>query len=178
MIRVWIDADSPVIRAGLASLLRNDAEIELVSEEGHAEVVLTDSYDPESLHNQTVVALSDAPAQALRAGAMAALPRDAAPEQIAAAIRAAAAGLAAALPEDLQRAVPAASIVLAEPLTPREVQVLRMVADGLGNKQIAWKLGISEHTVKFHVTSIMAKLNVSSRTEAVSAGIRHGLVLV
>ena len=53
-----------------------------------------------------------------------------------------------------------------------------MVADGLGNKQIAWKLGISEHTIKFHVTSIMAKLNVSSRTEAVSAGIRHGLVLV
>ena len=69
MIRVWIDADSPVIRAGLASLLRSDAQIELVAEEGHAEVVLTDSYDPESLHNQTVVALSDAPSQALRAGA-------------------------------------------------------------------------------------------------------------
>jgi DNA-binding NarL/FixJ family response regulator len=67
---------------------------------------------------------------------------------------------------------------LSEPLTAREVQVLRMIADGLGNKQIAWQLGISEHTVKFHVTSIMAKLHAASRTEAVAAGIRHGLVLV
>jgi DNA-binding NarL/FixJ family response regulator len=178
VIRVWIDSSSPVTRAGLAAVLGAGGGIELVSEEGHAEVVLTDSFDPEESHNQAVVALSDSPAQALRAGALAALPRDAAPEQIAAAIQAAAAGLAAALPDDLQRALPAAAGPLSEPLTPREVQVLRMVADGLGNKQIAWQLGISEHTVKFHVTSIMAKLNVSSRTEAVAAGIRHGLVFV
>ena len=76
------------------------------------------------------------------------------------------------------RILPASTAALSEPLTPREVQVLRMIADGLGNKQIAWQLGISEHTVKFHVTSIMAKLHASSRTEAVAAGIRHGLVLV
>ena len=178
MIRVWIDSSSPVTRAGLDAVLRTGEGIEIVSEAGHAEVVLTDSFDPEAPHNQAVVALSDTPAQTLRAGALAALPRDAAPEQIAAAIHAAAAGLAAALPDDLQRALPAFAGPLSEPLTPREVQVLRMIADGLGNKQIAWQLGISEHTVKFHVTSLMAKLNASSRTEAVAAGIRHGLVLV
>jgi DNA-binding CsgD family transcriptional regulator len=178
VIRVWIDSPSPVTRAGLEALLRAEGGIELMTEEGHAEVVLTDAFDPEESHHQTVVALSDSPAQALRAGALAALPRDASPEQIAAAIHAAAAGLAAALPDDLQRALPASTGGLSEPLTPREVQVLRMIADGLGNKQIGWRLGISEHTVKFHVTSIMAKLHASSRTEAVAAGIRHGLVLI
>jgi DNA-binding NarL/FixJ family response regulator len=178
VIRVWIEAGSPVARAGFEAVVRGDAEIQLVADEGHADVVLTDAYDPETLHNTAVVALSDTPAQTLRAGAPAALPRDAAPEQIVAAIHAVAAGLAVALAEDLHRALPASAGTLAEPLTPREAQVLRMVADGLGNKQIAWQLGISEHTVKFHVTSIMAKLNASSRTEAVAAGIRHGIVLV
>jgi DNA-binding NarL/FixJ family response regulator len=178
VIRVWIDSASPVTRAGLEAVLREADGIDVMTEESHADVVLTDAFDPEESHNQAVVALSDSPAQALRAGALAALPRDASPEQIEAAIHAAAAGLAAALPEDLQRALPASTAALSEPLTAREVQVLRMIADGLGNKQIAWQLGISEHTVKFHVTSIMAKLHAASRTEAVAAGIRHGLVLV
>jgi DNA-binding NarL/FixJ family response regulator len=53
-----------------------------------------------------------------------------------------------------------------------------MMADGLGNKQIAWQLGISEHTVKFHVASILTKLNAASRTEAVAVAIRHGLAPV
>ncbi|HEY1339437.1 MAG TPA: response regulator transcription factor, partial [Bryobacteraceae bacterium] len=64
------------------------------------------------------------------------------------------------------------------PLTPRELEVLRMMADGAANKIIAWKLGISEHTVKFHVASILTKLNAGTRTEAVTMGIRRGLVLV
>lgn len=62
------------------------------------------------------------------------------------------------------------------PLTPREIEVLRMMADGASNKIIAHKLGISDHTVKFHVTSILAKLNVGTRTEAVMLGVRKGLV--
>ena len=65
-----------------------------------------------------------------------------------------------------------------EPLTPREVEVLRMLAEGDANKAIAWKLGISEHTVKFHVSSIMSKLGAASRTEAVATGIRQGLVML
>ena len=61
-------------------------------------------------------------------------------------------------------------------LTPREIEVLRLLADGASNKVIAYKLGISEHTVKFHVTSILTKLNAGTRTEAVTLGVRMGLV--
>jgi DNA-binding CsgD family transcriptional regulator len=61
-------------------------------------------------------------------------------------------------------------------LTAREREVLRMIADGAANKVIAWKLGVSEHTVKFHVASILAKLGAATRTEAVSIGMRRGLV--
>jgi len=63
-------------------------------------------------------------------------------------------------------------------LTPRELEVLRMMAEGAANKNIAWKLGISEHTAKFHVASILTKLNASTRTEAVTMGIRRGLILL
>jgi DNA-binding NarL/FixJ family response regulator len=61
-------------------------------------------------------------------------------------------------------------------LTPREIEVLRLLADGMSNKIIAHQLGISDHTVKFHVTSILTKLNAGSRTEAVTLGVRMGLV--
>jgi DNA-binding NarL/FixJ family response regulator len=67
---------------------------------------------------------------------------------------------------------------LAEALTPRESEVLQMLASGLANKEIAARLTISEHTVKFHVASILGKLGAGSRTEAVSLGIRRGLVLL
>jgi DNA-binding CsgD family transcriptional regulator len=63
-------------------------------------------------------------------------------------------------------------------LTPREIEVLNMLAEGLANKTIAWRLGISEHTVKFHLSSIFTKLNASSRTEAVTLAIRQGLIMV
>jgi DNA-binding NarL/FixJ family response regulator len=63
-------------------------------------------------------------------------------------------------------------------LTARELEVLRMMAEGAPNKIIAWRLGISEHTVKFHVASILSRLGASSRTEAVTIGIRRGLVLL
>jgi NarL family two-component system response regulator YdfI len=94
-------------------------------------------------------------------------------------------GLAVLLPEGLdsllresgasQRAV---SPPLVEALTPREIEVLGMMVEGWGNKEISTRLGISEHTVKFHVASIMGKLNASSRTEAVTSGIRHGLIML
>jgi DNA-binding CsgD family transcriptional regulator len=58
------------------------------------------------------------------------------------------------------------------------MEVFAMLAEGAGNKTIAWKLGISEHTVKFHVGSIMSKLNATSRTEAVAIGIRKGLIML
>ncbi len=63
-------------------------------------------------------------------------------------------------------------------LTPRETQVLQLLAQGLANKQIARALGISEHTIKFHVSSIYGKLGVGNRTEAVRVGVRQGLILL
>ncbi|HKF23149.1 MAG TPA: response regulator transcription factor [Candidatus Angelobacter sp.] len=63
-----------------------------------------------------------------------------------------------------------------EELTAREQEVLRLLADGLGNKQIAARLNISEHTAKFHISSILGKMSAGSRTEAVSQGIRRGLI--
>ena len=61
-------------------------------------------------------------------------------------------------------------------LTPRELDVLRLVARGLGNKEIAAELDLSAHTVKYHLASVLAKLGVRSRAEAVSRGIRTGLL--
>lgn len=67
---------------------------------------------------------------------------------------------------------------IGEALTPRELEVLRMLADGLGNKEVADRLGISDHTAKFHVAQILAKFGAGSRAEAVAIGIRRGLVPV
>jgi DNA-binding CsgD family transcriptional regulator len=64
----------------------------------------------------------------------------------------------------------------AEPLTAREAEVLGLLSQGLPNKQIALRLQISEHTVKFHIAAIFAKLGAASRTEAVSIGARQGLI--
>ena len=67
---------------------------------------------------------------------------------------------------------------LSEEITSRETEVLRMLAEGLVNKDIAVRLGISEHTVKFHISSILDKLGASTRTEAVTLGIRRGLITI
>jgi NarL family two-component system response regulator YdfI len=123
-------------------------------------------------------------AEALRAGVRAILPSDVSPGHLISALQAAVAGLVVLHPSDVGSAlVPAAPVSqrvaeLLEPLTRREREVLQMLASGLGNKEIAARLSISDHTVKFHVASIMGKLGASSRTEAVSLGIRHGLVLL
>jgi DNA-binding NarL/FixJ family response regulator len=123
-------------------------------------------------------------AEALRAGIRAALPGDISPEQLGSALRAVAGGLLVLHPSQVSEGLPASSKVpraldeLAEPLTRREREVLQMLAAGLSNKEIATRLNISDHTVKFHVASILGKLGAASRTEAVSLGIRRGLVLL
>lgn len=111
------------------------------------------------------------------------LPRDASAEQLLAAVHAVGAGLVAIDPAAgghlLAPAAASTEDVADEPaeaLTPREREVLQLVALGLPNKTIATRLGISEHTVKFHVAAILAKLGAGSRTEAVHLGIRRGLV--
>jgi DNA-binding NarL/FixJ family response regulator len=73
---------------------------------------------------------------------------------------------------------PLASAVHIETLTPREIEVLAMLAEGLGNKEIARQLAISDNTVKFHLSAIFGKLGATSRTEAVMLGMRHGFIMV
>lgn len=124
--------------------------------------------------------------EALRLGVRAVLPRRATAEEILHTVIAAAAGLVVLHPEVLDALLsilPSATQPVddADPvqaLTPREIEVLGMLAQGLGNKAIARRLTISEHTVKFHVSSIFTKLNASSRTEAVTLGARQGLIML
>ena len=122
---------------------------------------------------------------AFRNGIRAVLPRNMSPVGIVAAVEAVGVGLTVLLPEGLDNLLRestashrAVSPPLVEALTPREIEVLGMMVEGWGNKEISSRLGISEHTVKFHVASIMGKLNASSRTEAVTSGIRHGLIML
>jgi DNA-binding NarL/FixJ family response regulator len=123
--------------------------------------------------------------QALQAGIRGLLPHGVPGDELASAARALASGLVVLSPElsdiMLSHQVPLDSGELdsvVESLTPREHEVLAMVAEGLFNKEIADRLRISEHTVKFHISSIMGKLGASSRTEAVTQGLRRGLVFL
>ncbi len=122
--------------------------------------------------------------EALRQGGRAVLPRDASAAEIIAAIESAANGLVVVHPDSLEALRPAVAgertgtATSHQTLTTRETEVLAMIADGLGNKIIAARLGISTHTVKFHVASIFAKLDAGSRTEAVTIGIRQGLLMI
>jgi NarL family two-component system response regulator YdfI len=138
----------------------------------------------------SIVALIDHPegswiARALRRGVKAVLPRNATSAEILWAIQTANSDLFL-LNQDATQSLIArfGSEPLREradfrdELTEREIQILRTLAEGLGNKQIASSLAISEHTVKFHISSILDKLEASSRTEAVTIGIRMGLVLL
>jgi len=77
-----------------------------------------------------------------------------------------------------QRPQPDDGAVVVEALTPRELEVLELLADGLPNRQIALRLGMSPETVKFHVAQISGKLGVSNRTEAVRVAIRRGLLSI
>ena len=138
------------------------------------------------------VALGPAPAPddlalALRAGLRGYLLPDATADEVGAALRAAARGLLVLAPV-LGRALPVLSRVsrpelaigdgTEPPLTDREHEVLQLLSLGMPNKSIARKLMVSEHTVKFHVGSILAKLDASSRTEAVTSAARRGLLVL
>jgi NarL family two-component system response regulator YdfI len=127
---------------------------------------------------------ADWAAHALRSGVKAILPRDSDADEILAAIQAAHAGLVLLDPEVTQNLTSRIPTPAAQPaaglddLTPREIEVLRMLAEGLGNREMAFRLGISGHTVKFHISSILDKLGAATRTEAVTMGIRMGIILL
>jgi DNA-binding NarL/FixJ family response regulator len=115
------------------------------------------------------------------AGARGVLPRDTGSERLVAALMAVGQGLVVLDPSLVDRVPGVAdspSLQLVEELTPRELEVLKLLAEGLPNKAIALRLGISEHTVKFHVNAVMGKLGAQSRTEAVVRATRLGLILL
>lgn len=155
MIRVYIDADSAITRSGLESMLSVDPSIEIVQDPSDADVVVGERGAPT---------------------------RELTPAQIGAAVYVAAAGLVV-MPAEESAALPhsprsSLGEPMAEALTAREMDVIEMLAEGLSNKMIAHRLSISDHTAKFHVNSILAKLNAGTRTEAVTRGIRLGLIKI
>jgi len=126
-------------------------------------------------------------ADALQHGVLGILPREATAEEIIATLQAAANHLVILHPAAMQRLLPLLAVPTPlrsiadpgqSPLTAREVEVLGLLAEGVGNKTIARQMHISEHTVKFHIGSIFTKLGVSSRTEAVTLGARQGLIML
>jgi DNA-binding NarL/FixJ family response regulator len=139
--------------------------------------------DPEDERLVVIVLMPDeeTAAAAWAAGARGLLLRTTSGERIVAAIQSVAQGLAVIEPDLLAGAWPAAAPEapeLAEELTPRELEVLQLLAEGLANKAIAQRLAISEHTVKFHVNAIMSKLGAQSRTAAVVQATRLGLIML
>lgn len=180
-------ASVATLQAQLARATATAVDVVLVASQG---ADTDDGDDAEPLHalldaGARVVLLDDVePASRvpLVAAGTAWLPADARDDEIVAAIEAAAAGLVALRPgtaADLllrPRHGERRTIERIEALTPRELQVLRLLADGFGNKRVARDLGISEHTAKFHVGRILGKLAAATRAEAVAIGLRDGLI--
>jgi DNA-binding NarL/FixJ family response regulator len=183
----------------IVGVVDDPAAISLLIDQNHVNVVLADlplrerSADWRLRHNQTAFVIfvdgadDEDGLDALYAGARAILPRTAKPDEIFTAIKAVTNGLAVLPSEFLPTLLSGASLVgeLLDDndadrarLTPRELEVLAAMADGVSNKAIARRLGISFHTAKFHVAAILAKLNADSRTEAVARAAQLGLVML
>ena len=199
MTNVAVVATLPSVRLGLADMLAGHGHTVLSEEEATDSTVwILDAPSAPALDVLTAQRYSDSPRAAVilsddagmphqlaRAGlrGWACLARDVDGDQLDLAVRSAEAGLvlldlpiaatSLAIPASL-----AAPTTLTEPLTARELQVLQLVAQGLPNKGIARRLGISENTAKFHVASLCGKLGASSRTEAVTIAARRGLILL
>ncbi|MGB3713566.1 MAG: response regulator transcription factor [Candidatus Promineifilaceae bacterium] len=205
-LRLLVVASDPLARTGLTSLLTDRSGYQIVGQiEGgqslpaeidvyRPDIIVWDlGWEPEEslalLEDSAsggigIVALisDDEPAAAAwSAGAQGLLYRDTTGERLLAAISAVAGGLTAMEPALFASMMPVGALeepVLVEELTPRELEVLQLLAEGLANKAIAQQLGISEHTVKFHVNAIMKKTGAQSRTAAVVRATRLGLVVL
>jgi DNA-binding NarL/FixJ family response regulator len=204
--RVLVIGSNPLVRLGIASLLEPKVEVGASADPAGAAALLAqlgadaviidlapgdasaqDALDEilESMPEIPVLVLAD-PAvwlgAALAQGAAAVLPPGIDGRTLVTAVEAAAAGLAVVPRGDVERLLPdrpetEATDVPVERLTPRELEVLRLMASGLTNPRIAVRLGISEHTVKFHVTAVLGKLGARTRAEAVARAMRLGWIL-
>ena len=175
------------MHSGLASLLGSEADFSIVAE-GEAELALLD-LGPRSAANErsalertptlALVRDGDSALNALRAGALGVLLRSVDSERLLTALRAVATGLGVFDPVLLHRVL-SARVMPPEALalTPREAEVLSLMAEGLSNKLIAERLKISDHTAKFHVNAILNKLGAETRTEAVVSAARRGLLML
>ncbi len=205
-VRVLVVADDSLARAGLATLISSqpdcivtgqitsDGDLSDATQVYRPDVIVWDwGTNPASALERatnfrnarlpTIALLPDAAvvSDAWSAGARGLLLRDTSAENLASAIATVVQGLAVIEPTFANNLLPSREQTPAPPieeLTPRELQVLRLMAEGQSNKTIAHELGISEHTVKFHVNAILGKLNVQSRTEAVVHATRLGLILL
>lgn len=189
MIRVAVRAAYPSVRAGLRALLAAEPGFLLVDDgDDEADVTVADlegAATPGDWPRGPAVLLADSPAAFAGAVAADGIPRayilkESSGAELAAAVRAVGAGFVVFEPAVAalwQRPKPGAATTSgAASLSQRELEVLRLVAAGQPNKSIALKLGISEHTVKFHVGTVLGKLNAASRAEAVALAVRSGLL--
>jgi DNA-binding NarL/FixJ family response regulator len=174
-LRVLLRASDPVRRQGLATMLEAAGHAIVVET---PDVVLCDlmrGAAPPSEAEAPVVALSDRPVTGEQPAGV--LPRTVGAEQLNAALRAVAAGLLVRAPGGIPADGFHAAGEDAPPmLTPREAEILTLVGQGMSNKGVARALGISVHTVKFHLEALFAKLDATSRAEAVAKGLRGGVI--
>lgn len=201
-IRILIADDHPVVRVGLVAIIASDPRFELVGEacDGHDAVKLFQQTHPDvamidlqmpglnGLDAMKAIRQIDSQAkvvivttfdgeedifQGLRAGAKAYILKDAPGQQLINCLVAVAQGLKF-VPQDVASKL--ANRMDANELSPRELQVLTLMAKGKSNKEVARIITITEGTVKFHVNNILSKLNVACRTEAVTVAVRRGVV--
>ncbi len=204
MIRLALVAPNPALRVGLRGILRSDPDLAVTREAGELEEIALGEADIDVLIlasaaegglrglsvSTAVLLLTDHPETAQAVAyedqrVWGVLPLNAGEEEILAAVRALGEGLWVGSPtlvrgllrRPLLVEAPSSEMVI-EPVTRREMEVLQSVAQGLSNKQIALSLGISEHTVKFHLSSLYAKLGATNRTEAVRIGTQQGLIVL
>lgn len=173
-------ASSAIVKAGLEAILRGEHELAAAPDAADVWVVDADTVDTPPGDVPVVGLSAGAATDLLRQGYTAVLEPEASALELLAAVRSALAGLVTLDRATLNHLlagdrVPAS---LDARLTPRELEVLRLMSDGLVNKEIAGKLGISDHTAKFHVAAVLQKLNAASRAEAVAIGMRGGLILL